>query len=192
MDSFDSVFDICVGQEGAELDLTSSDRGNWTGGEVGSGELRGSRYGISAAAYPHLDIASLTEADARSIYRRDYWAPMHCDVMPAPLALLVFDPSLNNGPGAATMFLQAAVETGIDGNFGPGTLRALQAALATKPALDVALAVHAERIAYMSQLGKWQTFGLRPGYRLGNTLWLRAGGWSTRLAVLPARAAQLA
>ena len=35
------------------------DRGNWTGGEVGRGECKGTKYGISAASYPALDIEIL-------------------------------------------------------------------------------------------------------------------------------------
>jgi hypothetical protein len=31
------------------------------------------KYGISKRAYPRLDIKGLTEADAKEIYRRDYW-----------------------------------------------------------------------------------------------------------------------
>lgn len=194
MTVFDNVFEISVGAEGSGLDLTPGDKGNWTGGEVGSGVLRGSRFGISAAAYPTVDIPNLTKEAAKAIYQRDYWALMHCDAMPAPLALLVFDPALNNGLGAATAFLQAAVGAGIDGDFGDETLGALRAALASQDPLEIGLAVHAERLAYMSQLSTWRTFGLRPGYTflLGRARWVRAGGWSTRLAMLPARAAQLA
>lgn len=37
-----------------------NDKGNWTGGRVGVGQLKGTKYGISAAAYLHLGIKSLT------------------------------------------------------------------------------------------------------------------------------------
>ncbi|MEX8191582.1 glycosyl hydrolase 108 family protein [Comamonas guangdongensis] len=38
------------------------------------------------AGYPQLDIKSLTLADAKVIYRRDYWNRAHCDELPHGVA----------------------------------------------------------------------------------------------------------
>jgi len=81
MSTLDQAFAIVVGHEGS-FDRTSADPGNWTAGRVGSGELRGTKYGISAAAYPSLDIEDLTLADAKAIYQRDYWSQINADRMP--------------------------------------------------------------------------------------------------------------
>jgi hypothetical protein len=35
------------------LSMDERDPGNWTGGAIGKGELRGTKYGISAQTYPH-------------------------------------------------------------------------------------------------------------------------------------------
>jgi lysozyme family protein len=48
--------------------LNPKDSGNWTGGKIGVGELKGSNFGISAAAYPKLDIKNLTREKVRPLY----------------------------------------------------------------------------------------------------------------------------
>jgi lysozyme family protein len=42
----------------------AKDPGNWTGGKVGKGILKGTKYGIAAASFPNLDIANLTKEQA--------------------------------------------------------------------------------------------------------------------------------
>lgn len=117
----DKAFDYIVGVEGG-LSMDPNDRGNWTGGTVGVGLLKGTKYGISAAAHPALDIASLTEEDARSIFLSEYWGPIHGDGMPYPLALCVADDAYNHGVDAAVRTLQASLLVPIDGQIGPRTL----------------------------------------------------------------------
>lgn len=78
-----------------------SDPGNWTGGKVGSGELRGTKYGISAAQYPMLDIKNISLDDAKLIYRKDYWKVAGCETLPWPLCLAVLDTAVLCGPGRA-------------------------------------------------------------------------------------------
>jgi lysozyme family protein len=82
MDNFANCFAFTLGAEGGYSN-NPGDPGNWTGGAVGHGEVRGTKYGISASAYPALDIANLTEAQAEEIYRRDYWASLHGDELRA-------------------------------------------------------------------------------------------------------------
>ena len=69
------------------------------------GELKGTKYGISAASYPALDIAMLTQTDAIAIYRRDYWQPSGADQLPWPACLLVMDTAVLHGVSAATKML---------------------------------------------------------------------------------------
>ena len=72
MTAFEQALAVVLGHEGGFC-AERSDPGNWTGGAVGCGELRGTKFGISAAAYPAEDIANLTPEAAAAIYRRDYW-----------------------------------------------------------------------------------------------------------------------
>src|SRR5690606_34301427 len=90
---------------------------------------RGTKYGISAAQYPDLDIANLDLEDARDIYRRDYWEACKCDELPWPLALFVFDAAVNQGCDAkaglaAQKLLPQALDVAQDGIIGPKTLSA--------------------------------------------------------------------
>ncbi len=105
-----------------------NDPGNWTGGRVGAGENRGTKFGISAASYPDLDIASLTNDEAIGIYRKDWWERYGYERLPAPIAEAVFLFSVNAGPGRAHRVLQEAlvdlgVELRVDGVLGPLTCR---------------------------------------------------------------------
>jgi hypothetical protein len=49
--NFERCMDEVFKHEGG-LSLIRADPGNWTGGKVGKGELRGTKYGIAAHAHP--------------------------------------------------------------------------------------------------------------------------------------------
>ena len=172
MTVFEKAFAVVVGEEGG-FDATPADPGNWTGGAVGQGTLGGTKFGISAAAYPTLDIRALALADARAIYRRDYWDHVQGDALPPPLALLVFDAAVNNGVGRAARWLQTAVGVAADGEIGPATLAALAAAVARDGGgAGLCAEVLAQRMTFMAALPTWRVFGL---------------GWARRLCALPYR-----
>lgn len=82
------------------------DIGNWTGCAVGKGEKKGTKYGISACSYPHLDIRNLTPEQADEIFFRDYWQASGADKQPWPLCLLVFDTAVNFHPNTARKWLE--------------------------------------------------------------------------------------
>lgn len=111
------------------LSMDPEDDGNWTSGKKGEGDLRGSKYGISAASYPTIDIASLTLEQAKTIYERDFWQKIRGDDLPPRLSLAVFDFAVNSGPVAAAKCLQYALDfkgDAIDGQIGPATLGAIR------------------------------------------------------------------
>ena len=173
MTCFDQAFKVVVGHEGGFTD-DPRDPGNWTGGATGQGALRGTRWGISAASYPTLDIARLTLEDARAIYRRDYWDRVSGDHLPPPLALLVFDAAVNNGVGRAVRWLQGALGTASDGAVGPVTLAAVEAQAGRGAPLCAEF--QARRLSFMAGLPTWRLFGT---------------GWSRRLCALPFQAMQM-
>lgn len=80
------------------------------------------------------DLHQLTEAAARAVYVGLYWKPAGCDrvVQLAPnLAALVFDASVQHGPGrAVTLLQQTIMAPSSDGIFGPKTQAALTTTLA--------------------------------------------------------------
>ena len=167
MDVFARVFAVVIGEEGG-FAADRDDPGDWTGGKVGAGVLRGTKFGISAAAYPTLDIAALTTAQARAIYRRDYWAPMQGDALPPAVALLTFDAAVNNGPARAARWLQAALGVAADGVIGPATLAA--AAARAGDVAGLCAEMLAQRLEFMAALPTWRDFGR---------------GWARRLCALP-------
>ncbi len=122
--TFTDAFVYVVGEEG-KLSLDPEDRGNWTGGKVGVGELKGTKYGVSAAAYPLLDIANLTLEDARCIAKREYWDKLAGDVLPYGTALCLFDFGYNAGVHESIVVAQRALGLQADGVQGPLTHRAL-------------------------------------------------------------------
>jgi lysozyme family protein len=69
------------------------------------------KYGISQKAYPKLDIANLTPADAAAIYKRDYWNKINGDEIAKKdpkLAALAFDTAVQHGvQGAKNMLSQS-------------------------------------------------------------------------------------
>lgn len=172
MSAFDAAFERLIGHEGGYT-TNPADPGNWTGGACGVGECKGTRYGVSAASYPTLDIKGLTLDAARAIYKRDYWERIAGDRLPPAVAFVVFDAAVNNSVDRAARLLQASLDLRQDGVIGPATL----AAVAKQPPMVLAIEIVAQRAWFMSRLPTWRTFGL---------------GWSRRLAALSAEALELA
>lgn len=125
---FNQAFDRLMVLEGGY-----SDHPRDRGGET--------RFGISAAAYPDLDIANLTKEEAREIYLRDYWRVLRCDEIWWPLSEILFVFGVHAGVKTAARLLQDAANgvTGArlrqDGVIGPKTLAALEEADRVKLAL---------------------------------------------------------
>lgn len=157
MSVFENAFRVVVGEEGG-YSSNETDPGNWTGGRCGSGRCSGTKYGISAAAYPTLDIAGLSLEGARIIYRRDYWDRVHGDSLPPALALLTFDAAVNSGPDRAIRWLQSALRVGVDGLIGPITLAAAHNCSGQGAA--ILAEYQAQRLVFMAGLPTWRSFGL--------------------------------
>lgn len=85
MSFFDEAFNLILAFEGGY----SNDK-NDPGGET--------KYGISKAAHPDLDIANLTIDQAKEIYRQEYWSPLGLDGKPWATAIMKFDCAVNQGP----------------------------------------------------------------------------------------------
>lgn len=161
--NFVTAFDRLIGHEG-EFQNNPKDRGNWTGGKPYVGELKGTKYGISAASYPRLDIQNLTLEDARMIYRQDFWGKAGCDLVPDNMKFDLFDTAVNSGVGMAVRLLQRAVDVTADGIIGPKTLLAV---------------THMDPERLMARFNGW-----RLDYLNDNPdLWAEFGrGWAQRIA----------
>ena len=101
------------------------DSGNWTSGEIGVGELKGTKYGISAAIFPSLDIKNLTPDQAVCLYQDRYWKQYYSQIDSQQMANKLFDLGLPFGVGTAIKILQEVLKVPVDGVFGPNTLAEL-------------------------------------------------------------------
>ncbi len=126
----DAAIDALLTVEGG-FQKHHADRGNWTSGQIGVGELRGTNYGISAMTYPDVDIENLTREEAASIYARDFW-PLVPDDLPPDARWFAFDCAVHHGPSRARSWVSA------------------DASLA---------ALVSTRIEFMTGLSAWHTFG---------------------------------
>lgn len=152
--TFEDCFDRLINHEGG-LSLDPHDPGNWTGGRPNSGLLKGTKFGIAAHAYPELDIPRLTLADARRIYRADYWDRVHGDELPGVIAFQAFDAAVNHGTSRAIKWLQQAVGANDDGVYGPKTALAIK----TTPQIDLLARFNSVRLEFYCGLKNWDKYG---------------------------------
>lgn len=162
--NFDQAFHKLLGHEGGFTD-DKRDPGNWTGGRVGVGELKGTNFGIAANTYPEEDIRNLTVDRAKLLYRRDFWNRIRADELPAVIRYPMFDAAVNSGVPQASRWLQRAVGATADGIIGPRTLAATNA-MEPQVVLRRLLSV---RLRFMTGLSNWPVHGR---------------GWARRIADL--------
>lgn len=153
-DRFPVFIDRLLSHEGGFTD-DRRDPGNWTGGKIGVGLLKGTKFGIAANTYPTLDIKNLTRGQAVEIYRRDFWERARCDRLPPAIAFQLLDGAVNSGIAQASRWLQRAAGTADDGMIGPVSLAAIKA---TDPN-DMVFRFNADRIEFMTRLKNWPVHG---------------------------------
>lgn len=110
------TFDL---EDKGEVTNTPGDKGGLT------------KWGISAAAYPNVDIRNLTREGAEALYKADYWNIGKNDYLsqlPFPVAFLLFDWRVTSSPKPVYKTFQSTCglvgAKNVDGIFGGGTLAA--------------------------------------------------------------------
>ena len=127
-------------------------------------------YGISAAAYPDLDIKRLTKADAVAIYERDYWTQNRLgEIHHQLVATYVPDMCVNMGASRGVKIAQRAANyygalLERDGHMGDLTI----SALAGQPANRLVYTMVALRGSYYEEL-----VTIRPNLRRFAWGWMR-------------------
>lgn len=152
--TFDEAFRRLIGHEGGYT-IDRRDPGNWTGGKVGVGELKGTKYGIAANTYPNLDIKNLSLAQAKEIYKKDWWDKLGGNGLHSAITFQLWDFAINAGKKRAIQELQQAVGVTADGIIGPKTMEAVNA----HDLNDVILTLTAERLRFYTSLKTWPTYG---------------------------------
>lgn len=157
MSNFEKAFEELIGNEGG-FKCEATDRMDWTGGQVGKGVLVGTKYGISAGTYPHLDIKNLRLEDAKKIYKNEWWDQFQGDKLPYELAFQIFDSEVNHGHGMGVKFLQKALNfkpEDVDGKLGRITLATIDGVDEDK----IILRFLAMRMKFFTAIKTWNTYG---------------------------------
>lgn len=161
--NFNKAFNRLIGHE-AGYSNDKRDPGNWTGGKVGVGLLKGTKFGIAANTYPNLDIKNLTLEQAKQIYKKDWWDKLGADLLHPAIVFQLWDFAINAGKPRAVKELQQVAGVFDDGIIGPKTIASVKA----MDVNDVILKLTAERLKFYTSLSTWPTFG---------------NGWTNRVAV---------
>lgn len=125
MSNFDKSIVVVLAHEGGYVNHP-----NDPGGET--------NYGITKRSYPNVDIKNLTLAQAKEIYKRDFWNPGPYEkIENDDIATKLFDTAVNVGPKRAYRFLQKSLNLmGMklleDGIIGSKTLTALNSVDSSK------------------------------------------------------------
>lgn len=152
--NFDTAFERLIGHEGKFQD-DRNDRGNWTTGVIGKGQLKGTKFGISAMSYPDEDIKNLTLSRAKELYKRDFWDRVNGDDWHPAVVYQLFDAAVNHGTGNAIRILQRALDVADDGDIGPVTLKAYFGYVVD----DVLHRFNAYRIKFFTKLSTFDKYG---------------------------------
>lgn len=153
-----------------------ADPGNWTGGKCGIGCLKGSKYGISAAAHPACDIPALTLGQANALRKSEYWDKVSGDRVAAVspgMAFLLADAGYGSGPMTAVEEFQMMLRVDPDGVIGSVTIGALATVIGLPSAYtlpsgldDVLTEYCSRRLLFEARLRNWDD---------------AQGGWTRRL-----------
>jgi lysozyme family protein len=155
MDNFSACLSFTLEMEGGYTN-NPNDPGNWTGGHIKIGQLRGTKCGISAASHPDLDIQNLSLEAIRDIYYKDYFMLIQGDKLQLPLAMVAFDAAVNAGVKKSIVWLQQSLKLQEDGICGPQTLSAL---MSGNP-LEISRGALARRLDFYMRSRGWDIFGL--------------------------------
>jgi len=109
--NFEACMPFIFREEGG-FTKDAHDPGNWTGGKVGKGVLKGTNFGIAANSHPNLDIPNLTKAEAAKLYRVEYWNACSCDLLVTGVDLVVMDAAVNSGVGRGRSLRDATASIG--------------------------------------------------------------------------------
>ena len=139
--NFDEAFTKLIGHEGGYVS-NPLDKGGET------------KYGICKRSYPQLEISSLTEYDAKVIYKRDFWDKCRCADLPAEVRFDVFDGAVNSGVSQSIKWLQRAIGAADDCVVGPKTI-----ALANTQFAGITARYNGTRLKFMTDLPTWGSFG---------------------------------
>ncbi len=135
MADFKIAFEKTNGSEGrSKVSMHPKDSGNYTGGQIGLGQLIGSKFGVSAPVLSSYlrrtatveDMKNLSPETAMIIAKKDYWNLIHGDeIVSQEKADMIYDDAYNSGPSTAVNKVQKALNITVTGKMDIFTLNKL-------------------------------------------------------------------
>jgi lysozyme family protein len=150
--NFDVCFDLMLAHEGGYVDHPKD-----PGGRTNHGVTQRVWEEWLGRPVSEKEMRALTPTMVKPLYKRKYWDACRADDLVAGVDYVVFDVSVNSGPGRAIKFLQSCVGVTVDGGFGPATLTAVKKA-EEDPARLIELYC-AKRLEFLQSLKTFETFG---------------------------------
>jgi len=87
------------------------------------GTLKGTKFGLAAKSYPNLDIKNITLAQAKEIYKKDWWDKLGGHGLHSAITFQLWDFAINAGKSRAIKELQQVAGVTADGMIGLKQLR---------------------------------------------------------------------
>src|SRR5271166_989323 len=118
---------------------------------------------------PNKDVYNIADDEVQTIYKDRYWDVCDCDDLPIGLDFVVFDASVNSGPGHSVIWLQQSLgdvyRGAIDGVMGAKTIQAVE----DHGDIDGLIADFcSHRLATLEHLTTWKDFGAGWHARIAN------------------------
>ena len=104
---------------------------------------------------PKRTVRQIEEHELQAIYRENYWQLVRGDELPAGVDLCVFDYGVNSGPSRSISHLQEVLGVKVDGNMGPVTIDAVNAA----DPVEIVNKLCARRRKFLRQIKTYYVFG---------------------------------
>lgn len=155
------AFDLLMVNEGGYVD-NPNDKGGKT------------NYGVTQVTFdtwnrikdrPLRKVHTITQEEAKELYRELYWLKYKCDKLPDPLSVALFDFCVQSQPPRPTKYLQECLGVVADGIIGKQTIGAAY----SKPLKPVIEEYFSKRLAYYQSLPSWQYFGKGWNNRINRT-----------------------
>ena len=145
---FDGALKFVLAAEGGYVD-DPDDPGGATNMGIEQPEYNTYRRSLGQ---PTQDVRDITVTEASTIYKSNYWEPVHGDYLLAPVAYALFDSAVNCGIGMAVSFLQEVLGIPTSYRFDDNTSAAYHNFVAEHTGLDLANGVLARRTTHYKLL----------------------------------------
>lgn len=162
------------------LDYLLEEEGGWSNHASDRGGA--TMYGVTQGTYDawrkkkgliKQTVRNISQAEARELYREEYWNAAGCDRLAWPISYMTFDAAVNSGPSRAVKWTQAGLGVTADGVVGAGTI-AIAKRVVEEGNTKAILAIVDQRATFLAALVK----------RTPSQLVFLLGWWRRTLRVL--------